>query len=119
MDKETLADVIFDIGHKENDACAPSTCKVVADYILDNFVSEEDYQKTVAKLIIEKRQKELDALSQDSKPRECDPYKPKPTLPDVPEKFDWGFDTMPIENKVINDLINCYSALKKVVEEKL
>ena len=47
---------------------------------------------------------------------------PKPTLPDVPKKFEVYF-TEEYGNKkfeiAINDLIDCYSALKKVVEEKL
>jgi hypothetical protein len=88
------------------------------------------------------RLKELEKSGkpQDSKPMECDPlecdpyrdcpdrtdllivkpYKPKPALPDVPEKFPDHVYTDPSwMTCTINDLIDCYSALKKIVEEKL
>lgn len=51
-----------------------------------------------------------------------DKYKPKPTLPDVPGKLPLShFNDLPV-NAIydrLNWLIDCYSALKKVVEEKL
>lgn len=114
MDKETLADVIFDIGHKENDACAPSTCKVVADYILDNFVSK-DTPPSIC-------QHEWVGQISPDRPnyficKHCG--KPKPTLPAVPEKLNGLFITDKRVVTAINSLIDCYSALKKVVEEKL
>jgi len=121
MTKQELANKMRDFwvnGDERKDIF--ETC---ASYILDNFVAKEDVkdeQETIRDLLCElEKWKALktNVFSQDSKPREC--KQPKPTLPDVPEKFFSGLvNTISITEK-IDDLITCYSALKKVVEEKL